>query len=93
MSKTKGKAPTNKQRDAAISKLDNAMRQMVPFTQQLSNRIDDIFAVFSMFVEYTKNDKGFGKFVEKKVEEGKKQQEEQANAEAKDKQPVAETTK
>lgn len=78
MSKPKGKKPTNKERDRALSIHDNALRELVPKFNELFTQVQDFFAIFSMFVEFLGKDDEFGKFVQKRVKEINKEKE--ANA-------------
>ena len=73
MTKSKGKKPTNKDRDKTLAAHESALRQLIPQFNQLHAQVQDFFAVFSMFVEHLGKDESFGKFVEKKLEQAQKE--------------------
>jgi hypothetical protein len=83
MTKSKGKKPTNKDRDKTLVAHESALRQLIPQFNQLYGQVQDFFAIFSMFVEHLGKDDSFGKFVEAKMEEAKKQEEESKNEKSK----------
>jgi undecaprenyl pyrophosphate synthase len=76
MANTKGKKPTNKDRDKALRLHEQALRDLIPKFNQLHNQVQDFFAVFSMFVEFMGKDDEFGEFVKSKIEKAKQEQEE-----------------
>jgi len=76
MASTKGKKPTNKDRDKAIRMHEQALRDIIPKFNGLYNQVQDFFAVFSMFVEMMGKDDEFAEYVKSKLEKAKKLQEE-----------------
>ena len=69
MATTKGKKPTNKDRDKAIRMHEQAIRDIIPKFNGLYNQVQDFFAVFSMFVEMMGKDEEFGEYVKCKIKE------------------------
>lgn len=76
MASTKGKKPTNKDRDRAIRMHEQALRDIIPKFNSLYNQVQDFFAVFSMFVEMMGKDDEFAEYVKSKLEQANKLQEE-----------------
>ena len=76
MASTKGKKPTNKDRDKAIRMHEQALRDIIPKFNSLYNQVQDFFAVFSMFVEMMGKDDEFAEYVKSKLEQANKLQEE-----------------
>ena len=68
MTKSKGKKPTNKDRDKTLVAHESALRQLIPQFNQLYGQVQDFFAIFSMFVEHLGKDDSFGEFVKAKME-------------------------
>ena len=88
MASTKGKKPTNKDRDKAIRMHEQALRDIIPKFNSLYNQVQDFFAVFSMFVEFMGKDEEFSEFIKTKLAEAKKKDEEaKKNADNKAKTP------
>ena len=71
MTKTKGKKPTNKDRDKTLAMHDAYIREVATKFNGLYNQVQDFFAVFSMFVELMGKDKELAEFIEKRVKEAK----------------------
>lgn len=65
----KGNKPTNKDRDKALMQHDAVIREIVGKFNGLYNQVQDLYAIFSMFVEYQDADEGFADYIEQKSKE------------------------
>jgi len=72
MTAKKGKKPTNKERDHALTLHDAMIREIGTKFNGLHNQVQDFFAVFSMFVELLEKEDEFAEYISTKVEEAKK---------------------